>query len=123
MTPELLERWFKIAMGNCADDIPYNVQYAAFRDILDRALGKPIAINADLDQMKDYDRMSSKELKRMILEQFGPELLELQAQALAQESDSSRLTHLVAGVPWTRRNGINQTDLATWRGGLRTHPR
>ena len=97
MTPELLERWFNIAMGNCADDVPYNVQFAAFRDILDRALGKPIAVNADLDQMKDYDRMSSKELKRMILEQFGPDLLQLQAQALVPEnSDELKLMHVVA---------------------------
>jgi hypothetical protein len=69
--PFALARW---------NDVPYNVQYAAFRDVLDRALGKPIAVNADLDQMKDYERASSKELKRMILEQFGPEILELQAQ-------------------------------------------
>src|SRR5271165_6547760 len=97
MTPELLERWFNIAMGNCADDIPYNVQFAAFREICNRALGLPVAVNADLDQMKEYDRMSSKELKRMILEQFGPEILELQAQALAPgNGDEPKLTHVVA---------------------------
>jgi hypothetical protein len=97
MTPELLERWFNIATGHCADDIPYNVQFAAFREICNRALGLPVAVNADLDQMKEYDRMSSKELKRTILEQFGPDLLQLQAQALVPEnSDDPKLTHVVA---------------------------
>ena len=97
MTPELLERWFNIAMGNCADDIPYNVQFAAFREICNRALGLPVAVSADVDQMKEYEKASSRELKEMIIKQF-PELLELRAQALAPEnSDTPKLTHLIGG--------------------------
>ena len=96
MTPELLERWFNIAMGNCADDVPYNVQFAAFREICDRALGLPVAVSADVDQMKEYEKASSRELKEMIIKQF-PELLELRAQALAPgNGDEPKLTHVVA---------------------------
>ena len=81
MTPELLERWFNIAMGNCADDIPYNVQFAAFREICNRALGLPVAVSADVDQMEEYEKASSKELKQIIIKQF-PELLELKAEVV-----------------------------------------
>ncbi len=79
------------------ENAPHTARIAAIDKVMDRALGKAIAVNASVDEMKEYDRMSSKELKRMIIEQFGPEILELHAQALAPgNGDEPELTHVVA---------------------------
>jgi hypothetical protein len=80
---EMLEALVEIATDKSIAPGP---RIAAADRVLDRALGKAIAVNASVEEMAEFNRMASKDLSRYIEANYGPALLELKNELAGQQS-------------------------------------